>query len=192
MQLVHSSAVHEKAVLDNIPSVDINHFVAECQKSCDAIFRVLSDGEPLESLVPDANAYRKCKKALMAFKNVVSVMGRTLIEASLWIDVIRYCIPAAQINAQTPVWHDAAHNKTKSQVHAKLNQLAMRAVKALSRAKETAFAPDAVSLIDACRTPFPQVATSLAELVASGRIQVGIPPVPHLGSQLPNTESSPM
>lgn len=192
MQLVHISAVHEKAVLDNIPRVDINYFVAECQKSCDAIFRALSDDQQPDSLVPNANAYRKCKKALLAFKNVVAAMGRTLLEASLWVDVIRYCIPVAQINARTPVWQDAAHNKTKTQVHTRLNQLAVRALKSFAKTKESIFASDAHRLIEACRAPFPQAATLLAELVASGRVQVLIPQAPHLGSQLPNTESSPM
>lgn len=90
-------------------------------------------------------------------------MAKNLVEASLWTDVIDFCIAADTVNAETPVWSEAGHNRTKRSVRTKLEQFALKAATALSKPKEAAaFNPDDhARAMQACQGAFPDVVAKL-------------------------------
>lgn len=156
-------------------NVDINNYISQCRTYRDAIYQCLPSEHGQTDPPCDGQAFRRCRKSLIVFKDAVTEMGRTLVEGCMWMDVIRYCAAAAKLNAETPVWQESAHNNTKSTIHSRLEKFAMRAIKAISKVKDipAVTANDAFEVIEVCQSVLPNVATKLRELMASQHLQVG-------------------
>ena len=141
----------------------MEHYISRCKVLRDTIYIQVSEDTAAAKTRYDADAFRKCKKSLLSFKTSIINMGKTLVEASLWTDVLRFCVAAAQVNEGTPLWLETSHNKIRNTVRSKLEHFAMRAATALSRVKE----PQARSIhmqleiAESCRDVFPSVSTTL-------------------------------
>lgn len=174
--LVRSNAVSEKIVTDSVARVDMNSYVSKCKSLLEAIRAQLPEDHSTASSPYGSDAHRRCKKALMAFKSSVTNMGKTLVEASLWIDVIRYCVEAAAVNDETPVWAETSHNKSRTSVLNKLEQFAARAATAIAKSKVFLFssADEHSHVTDICRKSFPAVATKLEGLNRGAVVKSGV------------------
>lgn len=166
----------EKIVGDSVARVDLDSYVSKCKSLLEAINAQLPDDHSTASWPYDSDAHRRCKKALMAFKSNVTNMGKTLVEANLWTDVIRYCVEAAAVNDQTPVWTETSHNKSRTSVLSKLEQFAGRAATAIAKSKVDLFssAAEQSRMTDICRTSFPDVATKLEGLNRGAVVKSGV------------------
>lgn len=170
ISLVRTNAVGEKVVYESTPPADIPALVGRCRDLRDGIYALLP-GEAGTATSPyDAEAHRRCKKALAAFKSSVTSMGKTLVEASLWQSVIQYCVGAAEVNDQTPVWAEASHNKWRTSVVTKLEHFALRAVTAMGKSKTAVFntRDELLGLAETCRKAFPAIAAKLEALKSGG------------------------
>lgn len=162
---VRANTVAEKIVNDSVPPIDVSAYVLKCNDLRDAIYAQLTTEDPSSSPF-DSEAHRRCKKALMTFKAKVTSMGKTLVDANLWADVIRYCVAAAEVNDRTPIWTETAHNKSRISLATKLEQFALRAATAIGKSKLDLFVSpnDRTQVIESCRKSFPTVATKLESI----------------------------
>lgn len=163
--LVRSKGVSEKTIYATAPRPDIDALAAKCQELLDSIYALLPD-DATAAGPHDTEAHRRCKKALNAFKSGITSTGKTLVEANLWSSVIQYCVVAADMNEQTPVWAEASHNKSRASVRTKLDQFALRAVTAIAKSKIDVFtsADEHLHLAESCRKKFPEIAAKLQSL----------------------------
>lgn len=163
IQLVRSSAVPEKVINDITPRVDMDHFLSKCKSLKDSIIAQLPDDALNSTQTLDGITYRKCKKAVTDYKNTVISMGKQLVDAALWSDVVLFCVAAARVTSETPVWVEAAHNKTRGIIRSKLEQFALKAATNMMKGKDAVDMnmDEHINLIKDCRDVFPDVAAKL-------------------------------
>lgn len=116
----------------------------------------------------DATSFKKCKKNIATYRTGCVTIGKLLLDASLWVDTIIYCLTALKINDTMPMWMDEAHNKLTKAVAHKLAWFAGKAANGLSKLKGN---PPVnwkeVSQIERdCRVAFPEAAAILRDLCA--------------------------
>eukprot|EP00737_Agarophyton_chilense_P001711 gb/GEZJ01001920.1/.p1 GENE.gb/GEZJ01001920.1/~~gb/GEZJ01001920.1/.p1 ORF type:complete len:601 (+),score=90.82 gb/GEZJ01001920.1/:254-1804(+) len=194
LRLLRASEISEDLVRGTLAPIDISHYVSQCRLQYDLVYKLLSERRNPPSSAYDSLAYNRCKPALLSFKNLVSDFGRMFIEAAVWMDVLRFCLLAAQMNAQLPEWREHQYNKTKLQLHTKLEQFATRAVNYLAKMKQSPLvdAHDATELVEMYQRLLPSVATKLNNVLAILRpVNVSVLQGQKQSSERPtNTDSS--
>lgn len=180
---VRSGAVPENAAWENVAPVDIASHVARCSVLREAIYAQIPDAVPSKM---DADTHRKCKKALVAFKNNIMSTGKMLQDANVWTDVIRYCVAAADVNQETPQWAEAAHNKLRQSVHTRLEQFATRAATSIGKSKVEVFtsATERMEITESCRKAFPAVAAKLDGIKRGALEESTAERMPHFDNQM--------
>lgn len=161
IKLVRQSILPEKKLAEWTPPVDHGFLRERCERLKDAIYEMIPDAE--EDTALDAQVYRRCKKAIIAFKTETLAMAKTLADSALWADVIRYCNEASVVNENTPLWTDSANNKGRTTIQNRLQMLATRASAALVKGKGCAMPPgECAALAELCKERFPEAARMLS------------------------------
>ena len=163
IELVRSSDVEEKRVFASSPRLNIDTYLQECEQ----LQHTFSASIPAETTsANDSIMFKKYKKQWNTFKQGVINLGKKLVDATLWVDVIKFCIGAIEIVQKVPSWEDTINDKVRSQLISKLVQFSEKAATSIVRVKDEGLITriSTERIIEDCQGPLPSVATKLMEL----------------------------
>lgn len=129
--------------------------------------------KPDDTLVhrPNRSDFPNKGKGITAFRKIMNKykagflqLGKMLLDAAMWTDLIRFCVEVTEIHSRLQPFTDDQCEKSRSLVNDKLDHFMKKAAEGISKLKTSALNGMSIdefeSLVSDC-TAFPECATSL-------------------------------